>query len=196
MGLDSVELVMRFEREFGLPIPDREVEQISTIGQMANWFYAHLPIHQPERDLPGEMLARLNQALERLGLPPVRDPAQRLADLLPPGDITATWQALQTALGLALPQLNDIDLKKSPQNWLGKLGIPPWRPKSGVLASTVAELGQHICVLNYQQLIDFDRFSSQYEIMVAVMGITHHQCGVEPSEMHRDSRFANDLGID
>jgi acyl carrier protein len=196
MGLDSVDLIITFEQKFKIEIPDQAAEGIGTIGQMATWLYQHLPLHPPERDLEGEILARLDQAFSQLGLPPVRDPTARLVDLLPPEGITTTWQALPTALGLALPTLNDIDLKKSPQIWLRRLGLPPWRPKRGVLASTVAELAQHICVLNYHQLIDFDRFSSQYEIMVAVMGITHELCGVEPSEMHRDSSFTNDLGID
>jgi hypothetical protein len=197
MGLDSVDLIITFEQKFKMPIPDRDAEQMATIGDVANWFYAHLPIHPPERDLPGEMLARLHQAFERLGLPFVPDPAQRLVDLLPPEAVIAAWPALETVLALALPRLNDIDLKKSPQkSWLQKLGIPTWRPHSGVLESTLEELVQHICVLNYRQLVNFDRFSSLYEIMVAVMGITHHQCGVEAHDMHWGSSFANDLGID
>lgn len=31
-SLDTVELVLRFEQEFGLEIPDEEAEKISTVG--------------------------------------------------------------------------------------------------------------------------------------------------------------------
>ncbi len=31
-SLDTVELIMEFEKEFGISIPDEEVEKISTVG--------------------------------------------------------------------------------------------------------------------------------------------------------------------
>ena len=31
-SLDTVELIMEFEKEFNLPIPDDEAEKISTVG--------------------------------------------------------------------------------------------------------------------------------------------------------------------
>lgn len=33
MGLDSVELVMAIEEEFGLDIPDRDAEKMITVGE-------------------------------------------------------------------------------------------------------------------------------------------------------------------
>ena len=32
-SLDTVELIMEFEREFGINIPDNQAEQISTVGE-------------------------------------------------------------------------------------------------------------------------------------------------------------------
>lgn len=37
MGLDSVELVARFEKEFKIEVPDQDAENIATVGDMANW---------------------------------------------------------------------------------------------------------------------------------------------------------------
>ena len=37
MGLDTVELIVSFEKHFGLDIPDRVAERINTVGDMAAW---------------------------------------------------------------------------------------------------------------------------------------------------------------
>ncbi len=40
-SLDTVELVMEFEDEFELSIPDEEAEKIRTIGQTINYIVEH-----------------------------------------------------------------------------------------------------------------------------------------------------------
>ena len=42
MGLDSVELVMRFEEEFSLNIPDSDAAQITTPGKMLDFIIQDL----------------------------------------------------------------------------------------------------------------------------------------------------------
>jgi len=41
-SLDLVELVMAFEDEFGVTIPDEEVENIKTVGDAADFIVAHV----------------------------------------------------------------------------------------------------------------------------------------------------------
>ena len=41
-SLDTVELVMEFEDEFELSIPDEEAEKIQTVGQAIDYIKAHL----------------------------------------------------------------------------------------------------------------------------------------------------------
>ena len=36
-SLDTVELVMEFEKEFGVSIPDDEAEKIQTVGEAVAW---------------------------------------------------------------------------------------------------------------------------------------------------------------
>jgi len=38
MGLDSVELIMRFEKDFKKEVPDEDAATLSTVGDVANWF--------------------------------------------------------------------------------------------------------------------------------------------------------------
>jgi acyl carrier protein len=41
-SLDTVELVMEFEDEFGMSIPDEEAEKIQTIGQAIDYIEKHI----------------------------------------------------------------------------------------------------------------------------------------------------------
>ena len=40
-SLDTVELVMAFEEEFGIEIPDEEAEKIQSVGQAIEYIKAH-----------------------------------------------------------------------------------------------------------------------------------------------------------
>ena len=43
MGLDAVDFVMAVEEEFGIEIPDAEVENILTVGELVDFVYAISP---------------------------------------------------------------------------------------------------------------------------------------------------------
>ena len=40
-SLDTVELIMEFEKEFDITIPDEDAEQIATVGDAVNYLKAH-----------------------------------------------------------------------------------------------------------------------------------------------------------
>ncbi len=40
-SLDTVELIMEFEKEFNLSIPDEEAEKIETVGDAVSYIEAH-----------------------------------------------------------------------------------------------------------------------------------------------------------
>lgn len=40
-SLDTVELIMEFEKEFGITIPDEEAEKIATVGDAINYIEQH-----------------------------------------------------------------------------------------------------------------------------------------------------------
>jgi Phosphopantetheine attachment site len=42
MGLDSIELISEIEQKFGINIPDREAEKITTVGKMYDAVWGHL----------------------------------------------------------------------------------------------------------------------------------------------------------
>jgi acyl carrier protein len=41
-SLDTVELVMAFEEEFGVDIPDEDAEQMRTVGDAINYLVEHM----------------------------------------------------------------------------------------------------------------------------------------------------------
>ena len=41
-SLDTVELVMAFEEEFGVDIPDEDAEQMRTVGDAINYLMEHM----------------------------------------------------------------------------------------------------------------------------------------------------------
>lgn len=41
-SLDTVELIMEFEKEFGVSIPDDKAEKIATVGDAVNYIEANL----------------------------------------------------------------------------------------------------------------------------------------------------------
>lgn len=41
-SLDTVELIMEFEKEFNLPIPDDDAEKIATVGAAIEYLETHL----------------------------------------------------------------------------------------------------------------------------------------------------------
>jgi acyl carrier protein len=41
-SLDTVELIMEFEKEFGISIPDDQAEKISSVGDAVSYIEAHV----------------------------------------------------------------------------------------------------------------------------------------------------------
>lgn len=41
-SLDTVELIMEFEKQFGITIPDEDAEKIATVGDAINYIEAHV----------------------------------------------------------------------------------------------------------------------------------------------------------
>lgn len=43
-SLDTVELIMEFEKEFDVSIPDEQAEKIQTVGQAIDYLEAHISV--------------------------------------------------------------------------------------------------------------------------------------------------------
>ncbi len=73
MGLESVELVMAFEEEFGVEIPDDEAERIITVGDARDFIVGKLRerAEDPEAVDPEEVWSRIKAiVVDHIGVRP------------------------------------------------------------------------------------------------------------------------------
>jgi len=192
MGLDTVELIMSFERYFGLAVPDSEAEKINTVGDVAAWFSQQLGVAGQQRSAVRVAVAK--QLLSEL--PPGATEATPLRQLLPAAQALNGYRyALRNRYGLMLPPLSAPPPTPAPPSlWERLTGrqlpkAPHWHTQ------TLAELIDWTVAANYEVLL-VPPLASQYEVAQAAIGITSYSSGVPVEEIRLHSSFTNDLGLD
>src|SRR5437016_2750096 len=115
MGLDTVELVMTLEDHFAIRIPDRDAEELCTVGQIYEYLERRLNVPELRRaEIRCASRATFYQlryaVMDCLGLPRrVIRPCLSLTDVLPVRELRRIWPNLQLAAGLRLPALDPFD---------------------------------------------------------------------------------------
>lgn len=203
MGLDTVDLMIEFERKFRISIPDPEAAKMATVRQAAEGILKHMQLKEPERDLFGEVLARIRAALDATGIRAGElQPGTKLKTIFSGENVADQWQQFEHVLGLHIPALTKADLGEPVEPRVRKLfGMPLSshsfdQPDSPFLERDVNRLVDCICGLNHERFIDFDHLTSRYEVIVAVMVITSDRSGVEITSIFWDSSFTSELGMD
>jgi acyl carrier protein len=192
MGLDTVELLMSFERYFSLEVPDATAETIYTVGDIATWLSQQLGVaglreSAVRATVAGQMLREL---------PPSSTEATPLRQLLPDAAALKTYRhTLKERAGLILPPLSPLRAQPvTPSLWERLTGqalprTPHWYTR------TLAELLDWVIAFNYDTLL-VRPLASQYEVEQAVIGLTSDKSGVPVEEIRLQSSFTNDLGMD
>ena len=101
MGLDTVELVMEIEDEFGFSLPDADAELIQTAGQLHAYVCQRLRPARPGACPSARAFYRLRRVFLVHG-PATRTavrPSARVASLLPP-EFRHRWPVVATELGV------------------------------------------------------------------------------------------------
>lgn len=198
MGIDSVELLMSFERHFKLEVPDAVAESICTVGDAATWFSQQL-------GLAGQHQSAVRLAVSKqlcAVLEAINSKVIAYSELTPLCEAFPNQQSLESCrqqllsrYNLLMPRLSPVPAAPAtPSLWEKIWGRPLWRPPSWP-TQTLAELTDWIVAANYEQLLSLP-LASQYEVEQAIIGITSYSSGVEIEEIQLRSSFANDLGID
>lgn len=107
MGLDTVELLMSIEEEFGINIPDEEVTCIYTMGQMRDYLGKHLREREKVHCLSQRGFYILRRALTTTG-GFKRNEIQldmKTGDCLPESDKREFWHRLSDHTKCRLPEL-------------------------------------------------------------------------------------------
>ncbi|MEO1051953.1 MAG: hypothetical protein AAFX87_15080 [Bacteroidota bacterium] len=196
MGLDSVELVIAFEKAFGVDIPDTQAEQMYAIEDAVSIITQLINVQLEEPELQNQILDRVNDTLIALGL--VSSPqslSTLLSEIIPKDQRKEHWRNLEKQLILQLPKLTKVDLKEE-KSTKAILGVNWAQSAQPFLNQNMSRLIDCIASLNYKKLVDPKKIKSAYEVQAVVMGITSFTCGVDIKDIYPESRFVYDLGID
>lgn len=180
MGLDTVELVLAFEEEFGIEIPDEDAEKMVTVGDVVRFMQKKIAVTPPEECLTQKIFYKLRRALiENYNLQRRQILRKtRMSELISVKEIEEGWPYLQMFLDLETP-----NFKKSQQLFGHEYDIK---------ILTVEEIIRLLITLNKGKLGCSD--PKQEEILERVINITVQQLNVNRSEVHMNASFTRDLG--
>lgn len=194
MGLDSVELLMEWEKYFDIKIPDLVAEKINTVQNAVDAISTILNLTDEKADLKDNIFGRLQNAVSRTV---ATNPSISQSDLVYkifPDNNKQTWTSISTELGLEIPfpptKLDDNSFKTK------VLTVLNWTPKFNYAELTFSDLTDIICGNNSQSLINAKSIKTKYEIYIVLMAITVDKIGIDIYEFKPDKTFTGDFGID
>ena len=182
MGLDSVELVLAIEEEFGIDIPDRDAEKMRTVGDMYEWLKIRLSTADPQACLTQKVFHKLRRALvENYSLDRSKiSPDTCLSELIPPSAVEEGWPFLQLFIDLNTPPFNFAN------EFLG------YRLTDKTL--TMREFVHALIKLNDEKFAS--EYASDSEIWNRLQNVFHRQLNVRPDQIVLGASITKDLGCE
>ena len=107
MGLDSIELVMEFEKKFGIEIPDADAEKLTTVGIVHEYIYNRIQSSKSNHCLSQHLFYKIRQyCSEYLRIPKSKINIKTdLNELFPIPIRKVEYKKFSTATGLVVPDL-------------------------------------------------------------------------------------------
>ncbi|HEV7781785.1 MAG TPA: hypothetical protein VGO58_11005 [Chitinophagaceae bacterium] len=108
MGLDSVELIMEFEKTFDIKIPDAVAEKLTTVESVHDWIWDHIEKKHTNKCNSQILFYKLRKYLsDQPGLPKDRiTPATSLNDIIPWKNRQKEYDTFENKIKLELPKLS------------------------------------------------------------------------------------------
>ncbi len=194
MGLDSVELLMEWERYFNIEIPDLVAEKIGTVQNAVDAISTILNISDDKGELRKKIFGRLQNAISKTGLTNSPIDQSHLVSKIIPDNKKQTWEIIATELRLEIPFPPSAGSDNSLKSKI--LRRISWTPKFNYSELTFSELTDVICGNNCKSLIDAKLIKTKYEIYIVLMAITVDKIGIDIYEFKPDKTFTGDFGID
>lgn len=221
MGLDSVELVLATEDEFGISIPDGDAAVIRTPRMLAEYVSSRLATEGRSNGKPCVSQAQFYRLraflVEQFGLErSAIKPSSTLKNLLTP-TTNRYWTAIKTTIGThEMPGLRpkrsiDLLLKSVPFFTIFVFMLSGFELKIGLMVFMVAwifsinlasrfatELPLKICLIS--DLLPFIRVPevqsvSPAEVLQRILRITSEQLDIPLERIQPDHDFVEDLGM-
>ena len=183
MGLDSVELVMAIEDEFGLDIPDYAAARMYTVGDVYEYLKQKLDSEEPVACMTQRVFYKLRKALiENYGLKRSAILLDtKLSDIMPLKEIEAGWPFLDMFIELRTPTFQTANQKV--------LGFKLIKE-----TLTMRELVDSLIALNSRTLAP--RKESNEEIWDRLVKVFMQQLSVSIDEIKPEASITQDLGCD
>ncbi len=170
MGLDSVELLVSFENEFGIEVPDLDAEHMSTVGDVATWFFGHMSIKKLNNTTKLVLAKKILGSLERIGVNNNIKLDEPMSNFFPKENLSLVWEEFTKELGLKTPKLNRLDLgQKKSANLISKIFQ---RNRPALLSHNFERLIEWVGALNYRQFVDPKNVASLFDVTIVVMYLT------------------------
>jgi acyl carrier protein len=222
MGLDTVELVIKVEETFGIHIPDKDAQEITTVGQLVSYVQSAVRNDTEPTCATSHIFYRLRRELMKL-LPLSRHeirPDANMEALVPQRHRREVWKKLRLA-GLKLPDLCISILVTSVASFAAMIvlvaiavrchyglsllaGIPIlaiayWGTRHLAVyvkcgSGTVRDVVWHLTPAGFAA--EARPHWNENEIARKVRLIVHEQAGVPMEQLNDDTRFVHDLGMD
>lgn len=181
MGMDSVELVLEIEEEFGVLIPDEDAEKMLTVGEVYDWLRVKLSCADAVDCLTRQVFYKLRRALVQnysLDKAAIK-PDTRLTDLLPIEVVAEGWPFLQVFIDMKTPRFkvaNDI------------LGLRLSDQSLTMRELVKALISLNLALLPPQRVPDPEIWS---RLVCVIMG----QLNVTIDQIVPEARFVQELGL-
>ena len=195
MGIDALDIAFRLERRFGIEICKAEAQAVlfDTAGTIHRYLVAKLQddYRQTPRIEPLflEVSQAVNQITGRWRLTTSLDLNRRF----PPATRAENWRALEEALGVSLPELEELaneDLPRIPRQCDSVISLSYWIAEQhpervewiDVSCERTGEMATHLW--------------SEVEVWHVLRECISDSLGVNPEEVTPDARMVEDLGMD
>ncbi|GAA3969574.1 hypothetical protein GCM10022246_22800 [Pedobacter ginsengiterrae] len=188
MGLDSIELVMEWEKYFNTEIPDKEAVKMSTVQDAIEYISTQVEYSHQQIDTKEKLLSEFRNSIVELGINFSMTLHDNIFQQIPVKDHD-TWKRISLETKLEMPE-------PLAAGALGEFIDRILPQKDNLELTTLDRFIDLLAAVNYEKIIDRNHIQDKYEVMIAVMGITIQKIGVSPFEVFLDSSFTKDLGID
>jgi hypothetical protein len=195
MGLDTVELVMKFEKYFNTKIPDRVAGQMTTLQEAADSIARIMGVTNTAAPLRDYYFTMLHNLLARFdaGSPPFQLSSPIAVHISPKEELN--WQRMEQVLQLKVPV--PVLLYPEEAGWERQVKkLVKIKPAYDWNSISVEQFILAIAAANYELLIQPAAITNTFEILVSVAGITVYHSGADYYEARPESSFTSDLGLD
>lgn len=197
MGLDSVELLVYVEDQFGIEIPDLEAEKITTVGEFAESVFSKINLNPSEKCFSQIIFYRLRKALESFNNNRVDIKLDsKIAQFLPNINLEQEWSKLESVSNLTLPRLVKLDLDRYAKSEITLFGLSVYKRVKPITEANLAKLVDWTYSINWKKMTSLECISSKYEVERVLSGMISDHMGIPINEIELNHSITSDLGID